>query len=344
MNYSSGLYSVSLSIIGVGAGPGANIDGLAILPDESVLFSVDAPASIAGIPCGASDIIRRSGSGPTTTFNLYKSAASMGLSAGANIDALAVHPTSGNLLISFDAPETVGATTFMPADIAEVGTTLTMFFDASTKSVPDSINTVGYECKIVNTRPVQYFNFDAPVSLGGSVRLPGDIVYRTELPDQWNPNYFRDAAFPPGSLMTDFYFALPPPSPVPDGDQTGAGEDPLQAEKRNGGADMYVSYSRTCFTGGGWYNIIYGDIAGFAAGGYTVTGSVCNFDPDNSGDQVIAGIPSGNFWFLVVGSNGGTSEGSWGSDYMGGAYHERNGTGSSGQCGATKKDTSAICP
>jgi hypothetical protein len=341
-SYSAGVYSFAFSIFGAGAGAGANIDGLAILPDESVLFSVDAPATIAGIPFSASDIIRRSGSGPTTSYNLYRSAASMGLSAAADIDAIGVHPTTGNLLISFDAPETVGSVTFMPADIAEVGASLTMFFDASTSFVPDIMNTVGFECTVVSGHDRLYFNFDAPITLSTLV-MPGDIAFKTTLPDNWQPNYFNDASWPPASAMTDFYFALPPPSPVPDGVQTGPGEDPVFAIKMNGGADMYVSYSRTCFMQSGGYNIIYGDLGTINYGNYDITGSVCNFDPDASSDQVITGVPSGDFWFIVVGQSG-TAEGSWGWEYIGGSYNERGGAGWSAQCGVLRKDISGTCP
>lgn len=133
------------------------------------------------------------------------------------------------------------------------------------------------------------------------------------------------------------------PSPVPDGVQTGPGEEPIIALKMNGGADMYVSYSRTCFTGAGGYNIIYGDLATIIYAEYDIIGSVCNFDPDASSDQLVAGIPSQNFWFIVVGQSG-AAEGSWGSEYIGGAFNERNGTGYSGQCGTLRKDTSATCP
>jgi hypothetical protein len=328
-----GVYSLVSSLPGLAAD--ANVDGLAVLSDESLLLSFDAPVTVGGNTYGAADIVRYSGG----LYTLYKSAASMGLSASANIDALAVHPTSGDPLISFDAPETVGANTFMPADIADAGASLTMFLDASTKGIADDANVIGYEYQTAS-QGTHYFSFDAPISLGAAVRLPGDIVPRTTLPDQWNPNFFHDAGFPSGSAMTDFFFALPSPPPVPDGDQIAL--SPVTAAKV--GAAIVVNFDRDCEAGTpAKYNLLYGSISNLATGSYALSGSSCDIDPDGDWSYIWTPYPAGDFWFVIVGAIG-TKEGSWGYDFVGGAHHERNGTNSSGQCGITSKDTSKTCP
>jgi tetratricopeptide (TPR) repeat protein len=86
------------------------------------------------------------------------------------------------------------------------------------------------------------------------------------------------------------------------------------------------------------YHILYGMGAGLST--YTTSGGKC--DMGTSGTYSWPAMPdtSGDFmWFLIVGDNDGTTEGSWGFSTSG----ERNGTGASNRCGCAVKDTSTPC-
>ena len=52
-----------------------------------------------------------------------------------------------------------------------------------------------------------------------------------------------------------------------------------------------------------------------------------------------SGVPAGNLFILVVGTDGSGIESSWGSTSFG----ERNGINASGQCGVTAKEVSNVC-
>ena len=84
------------------------------------------------------------------------------------------------------------------------------------------------------------------------------------------------------------------------------------------------------------HHILYGDLANVASA--TVGGAVC--DLGVTGTTSWSGVPAGSLWFVVVGDNNATIEGSWGTTTLG----ERGGAGVSGQCGMTTRDNSGVCP
>jgi hypothetical protein len=85
------------------------------------------------------------------------------------------------------------------------------------------------------------------------------------------------------------------------------------------------------------HHLIYGDLASVAS--TTVVGAAC--DLGTSGSASWSGVPSGNLWFLIVGDDGASAEGSWGTD---GAGAQRGGSVPSGRCGMTARDNSGACP
>jgi hypothetical protein len=95
-----------------------------------------------------------------------------------------------------------------------------------------------------------------------------------------------------------------------------------------------VAWSVTCASTD--YHLLYGNLAGVAA--TTPTGSVCNLG--TSGAASWTGVPAGSLWFVVVGDDDATTEGSWGHATAG----ERGGTTASGQCSITTRDNSGTCP
>jgi len=84
------------------------------------------------------------------------------------------------------------------------------------------------------------------------------------------------------------------------------------------------------------HHVIYGDLASVAS--LAVTGGACNLG--TSGSAAWSGVPAGNLWFVVVGDDNASTEGSWGTD--GGA--QRGGATASGQCGVVSRDNSGTCP
>lgn len=84
-------------------------------------------------------------------------------------------------------------------------------------------------------------------------------------------------------------------------------------------------------------DLLYGSLGDVST--YTLSGAVCSVG--TSGSTVWSGVPSGNLYFLMVGTDGMGTESSWGMD---GAGLERNGPLSSATCGITTKDPSATCP
>jgi subtilisin-like proprotein convertase family protein len=84
------------------------------------------------------------------------------------------------------------------------------------------------------------------------------------------------------------------------------------------------------------HHVLYGDLAN--VGSSTVSGSACN--RGTSGSVSWTGAPTGNLWFVVVGDNNTTTEGSWGTMTSG----QRGGTSASGECGMTTRDNTGTCP
>jgi hypothetical protein len=124
------------------------------------------------------------------------------------------------------------------------------------------------------------------------------------------------------------------PPPVPDGRNA---TTPLRAARLTAGGDSIQLDWDAASCPAIDYNLIYGDLSGVA--GYALSGFVCS--TGTSGGYVWAGVPSGDLYFLVVGTDGAGTESSWG---LNGANQERNGSVASGTCGATSKRTSQTCP
>jgi hypothetical protein len=60
-----------------------------------------------------------------------------------------------------------------------------------------------------------------------------------------------------------------------------------------------------------------------------------------TGSYTWSGVPAGDLFFLVVGTDGAGTESSWGMDSL---PSERNGMTHSGECSTTVKEISSSCP
>jgi hypothetical protein len=84
------------------------------------------------------------------------------------------------------------------------------------------------------------------------------------------------------------------------------------------------------------HHVLYGPLSSVATS--TVSGASC--DLGVTGSATWSAVPPGNLWFVVVGDNNATSEGSWGTTTGG----ERGGASASGKCGMTARDNAGTCP
>jgi len=84
------------------------------------------------------------------------------------------------------------------------------------------------------------------------------------------------------------------------------------------------------------HHVLYGPLASVASA--TVAGAACNLGGLSSATWT--GVPPGNLWFVIVGDDDATTEGSWGTTTAG----QRGGTNASGRCGLTTRNNNATCP
>jgi hypothetical protein len=127
--------------------------------------------------------------------------------------------------------------------------------------------------------------------------------------------------------------AVPGVKPVADG-SFGTAMTGSRADASGGTIDLSWDVA-TCTSPN--HHVIYGDLGSVAS--ITVAGASCNLG--TSGSALWSGVPAGDLWFVVVGDDAASTEGSWGTDSTGA---ERGGSATSGQCGLGTRDDSGVCP
>jgi len=136
--------------------------------------------------------------------------------------------------------------------------------------------------------------------------------------------------------------ASPAPPGVPAGSVTVA---KLDSE----GSNLAVSFDSATCTGDADYQILYGDksqLPASPAGAFAVAGAACAIggtSPYAWSSVPSAADGSGLLWWIVVATNGGSKEGSWGDDGDGAERLGPGSGGSSGQCGVTTRDLGNAC-
>jgi len=190
-------YTLSFDGAAAGMGAAVNINALHVLPNGDLIFSTDASFydTMGGTYFEPRDLILYSGG----VFNMYRQGAADGLPANANIDAYSYHD-SGDDLYSFDTPVMLGGVWYQPADLVRrgAGPTFALFFDAAANGVPSTANLCGSD-ELPNGDV--YLTFDAPVTIAGSWREPGEILVYAS--GAYN-TYYLSAAFPKNALMAAF--------------------------------------------------------------------------------------------------------------------------------------------
>jgi hypothetical protein len=124
------------------------------------------------------------------------------------------------------------------------------------------------------------------------------------------------------------------PPPAPDGSGT---TSPMRGYRLTASGDRIEASWDASSCAADDYNLLYGNLADLPA--YTLSGSECSIG--TSGSYTWRNVPAGDLFFLIVGSDGGSIESSWGVDN---AHGERNGMSASGMCSAIAKDISNHCP
>ncbi|MCP3982729.1 MAG: hypothetical protein GY716_25845 [bacterium] len=114
---------------------------------------------------------------------------------------------------------------------------------------------------------------------------------------------------------------------------SGIGGPPLRVERLDGsGTRLSITWDDSCAAAS--TNILYGSLDQLPA--HVLDGSVCSVSQPYTWDPA----PAGTLWLLVVGEDVQGVEGSWGES----SYGERHGALAGGECGATVKELSGICP
>ena len=278
-----------------GSGASFRFSALASQPNSQFLFAPAAPCDLGGttfLPC---DIVLYTAGG----FAMYKSGTALGLSSDTRIDALAAMP-GGDLLLSFDAPTTVGGNTYTRNDVVRLSGIAFSLYDsgASVLHIPDSANLSGLEYALDGSL---YLSFSTPTALPGLTALPGDIV---QFKGGTYNLYFRDASFPKESAMTDFALWGSPGAVPTDAYTSGT---PLKITKS--GNNIALTWGASCSQNAADYSVYEGTLGSW----YSHASSVCT----TGGALATTLTPgSGNKYYLVTANNG-AYEGSYGRDSQG---------------------------
>ncbi len=147
-------------------------------------------------------------------------------------------------------------------------------------------------------------------------------------------NVILDASSPGNCAMPSCSAPVPGGAkPVADG-VIGA---PMRASRANpAGTSINLTWDMdSCASAD--HHVLYGDLSAVAS--VTPTGAAC--DLGTTGSAAWAAVPAGDLWFVVVGDDNATTEGTWGTDGVGG---QRGGATASMLCGTTTRDNSGVCP
>lgn len=159
-----------------------------------------------------------------------------------------------------------------------------------------------------------------------------------------SPGLFRYFCIPHGDLFGMYasvnLVAPPSVNTVP------YSTTPTRITTANQGVNASVSWDATnCASAN--YHILYGMGSGLASAmtsGSPISGSKCAIGTTGSYTWTAVPDPTADatrfLWFLVVGDNGATTEGSWGKTTAGA---QEGGTAASGQCSCTAKNTGTTC-
>ena len=276
--------------------PGSDVNALLRDPYGPWYFAPASPVTLGTVDFQPRDVVIWDGSSTPLFYG-----ESLGIPDYARIDGLAVEVTSTTVLflLSFDVPLTLDGTDYLPADIVSLdafgGAGFALYWDSAGAGVPSSANADGIELDGADRLAM---TFDAPVTLGGSTFLPGQLV-------RWDGGnsfslYAADPSWPEGARPGGFTF-VPAAGAVADG--TG-GSTPLRARRLPGG-QVELTWGASCALLDSDFAVYEGTLGGMFNDPIPAT---CT----TGGATTLAFTPdAGNGYFLVVPRNE-VSEGSYG--------------------------------
>jgi hypothetical protein len=284
----SGVYTPALALPA-----GLELDAIERLPGGAWLLSLASPANLGGTVYDPRDVVRYDGA----TYSMFLNGAAAGIPPGSNVDSLMVLSggllggSSGDLVLGFDVPTTIGGATYDPADLVRYsGGAFSLFFDSSAAvpPIPRSTNLESAD----QVGGLIVMSFDVPTRLGATTYLPGQLVAWDGA--SFSLFYVDPSSWPPGSEIAAFALLANP------GEASG-----LTVEKASPG-QLNVRWSASCSPGGvDDYAIYQGTIGSWYS--HDVV------DCSDAGHDLAEGLamPSGNVYLLVVPYNA-NNQGSFG--------------------------------
>jgi len=272
----SGAYSLVTSFP-----QGTPVDGLHRMCNGDWLISVETPTTLGATTYDPRDVVRYSpGSG---TWSLAFGGAAAGVPVGSDVDAVfLVGGDASDLVLSFDVPTRISATTYEPADLVRwSGGAFSLYFDASAASppVPDAVNVTGADRR----GSLSVLTFDVPATLTAT-HLPGELV-------SWDGTAFASLYADPGwrtSSRLDAWSFLPDPGDV---------STMLIGKSLLVPGGLRIAWGMSASAGAEDYGIYEGTLGTW----YSHTAIDCS---DNGSDRVEEVVPgAGDRYFLVVASN-----------------------------------------
>ncbi len=262
--------------------PEANINALVLLEDGSLLFSADAPFDVDGSTFTPRDIVRYA---PGGTFSLHTAGGALGLSEAADIDAL-TRLANGDLVLSFEEPETIGGTPVLSGDLVLLsGGSLSLHQSGVGLGLPEYTNIVGLDWTEAGG---WYFMFGEPTTVTATTYLPGQIAHHDGVDVAL---FFSEVAFPAANASVGLSL---PGSP---------GDVPGLTLDRNGPL-VEMTWNASCSTEATDYAVFEG-----ALGNWSSHSEIqCSTGSTTSASVLPA---DGDRYYLVVPRNG-MFEGSYG--------------------------------
>jgi hypothetical protein len=187
----------------------------------------------------------------TETVALVLDGSDAGIPEYAAIDALIYNRATDQIAMSFDVPVRINGVEYGHSDLVVYGAGgFSMLWSAVAAGVPPSANVVGADEDAAGRLVL---SFDVPVTLGGAIYRPGQLV-------QWTSGggfslYASDPAWPASSVLVDFGF-VPASGEVPDGS---AGSVPLTVAPAAGG-QITLSWGGSCAGTDSDYEVYEGTI------------------------------------------------------------------------------------
>ncbi len=165
---SAGVYAVAAPLP-----PNTPVDAVHLLPTGDWLLSVEVPTDLGGTTWDPRDVFLWDGAVLYAAYPPYAGAVGL-IPPGSDVDAAFLDP-SGAVVVSFDVPTTVGATTYDPADLIRyngVAFDAVPYFDASAAGIPTTTNLTAAGLRGLLT----ILSLDVPTTVGIATFLPGEVL------------------------------------------------------------------------------------------------------------------------------------------------------------------------